>query len=103
MRVVDVKVPTQQNTQVPHTSIRRVEADGRSVFYREAAQPDQPVVFLLHGFPTSSFSRPLSTFSTSRVRALCLRYSASTPVNREAVRKELRPEDLRVAIHRRRA
>ena len=40
---------------VPLTSIRRVEADGVTVFYREAGAPDAPVVLLLHGFPTSSF------------------------------------------------
>src|ERR1700735_5609675 len=40
---------------VPHISIHRVEADGVSVFYREAGAPDAPVLLLLHGFPTSSF------------------------------------------------
>ena len=40
---------------IPHTSIRRVEADGVTVFYREAGPADAPVVLLLHGFPTSSF------------------------------------------------
>jgi pimeloyl-ACP methyl ester carboxylesterase len=43
------------NTRVPHTHIRRVDADGVSVFYREAGPPDAPVVLLLHGFPASSF------------------------------------------------
>src|SRR5277367_512755 len=40
---------------VPHTSIHRIEADGVTVFYREAGLSDAPVVLLLHGFPTSSF------------------------------------------------
>ena len=40
---------------IPATSFRRVEADGVSVFYREAGPADAPVVLLLHGFPTSSF------------------------------------------------
>ncbi|HLK65115.1 MAG TPA: alpha/beta hydrolase [Bryobacteraceae bacterium] len=40
---------------VPRTNIRRVNADGVSVFYREAGPADAPVVLLLHGFPTSSF------------------------------------------------
>ena len=40
---------------VPFTSIRKVEADGVQVFYREAGNPQAPVVLLLHGFPTSSF------------------------------------------------
>ena len=39
----------------PETSIRRVEADGVTVFYREAGPADAPVILLLHGFPTSSF------------------------------------------------
>lgn len=42
-------------TIVPLTTVRRVYADGVNVFYREAGQPDAPVVLLLHGFPTSSF------------------------------------------------
>jgi pimeloyl-ACP methyl ester carboxylesterase len=46
--------PLQTDT-VPHTSIHRVQADGVSVFYREAGAADAPVVLLLHGFPTSSF------------------------------------------------
>jgi len=41
---------------IPHTSIRRVEADGVTVFYREAGPADAPVVLLLHGFPTSRFN-----------------------------------------------
>jgi pimeloyl-ACP methyl ester carboxylesterase len=37
------------------THVKRVQADGVSVFYREAGSVDAPVVLLLHGFPTSSF------------------------------------------------
>jgi pimeloyl-ACP methyl ester carboxylesterase len=37
------------------TSIYRVEADGVRLFYREAGNPNSPVVLLLHGFPASSF------------------------------------------------
>src|SRR5277367_2538374 len=40
---------------IPLTSIRRIQADGVNVFYREAGEPDAPVVLLLHGFPASSF------------------------------------------------
>jgi pimeloyl-ACP methyl ester carboxylesterase len=40
---------------VPHTTVHRVEADGVSVFYRQAGAADAPVILLLHGFPTSSF------------------------------------------------
>src|SRR6266436_1730302 len=47
--------PTTGNAMVPHTSIHRIEADGVTVFYREAGAADAPVVLLLHGFPTSSF------------------------------------------------
>ena len=36
-------------------SIRKVEADGVRVFYREAGEANAPVVLLLHGFPSSSF------------------------------------------------
>jgi pimeloyl-ACP methyl ester carboxylesterase len=43
------------NGLVPRTRMRRVEADGVNVFYREAGAADAPVVLLLHGFPTSSF------------------------------------------------
>ena len=40
---------------VPVTSVHKIEADGVNVFYRAAGDPVAPVVFLLHGFPTSSF------------------------------------------------
>jgi pimeloyl-ACP methyl ester carboxylesterase len=40
---------------VPRPTIHRIEADGLTVFYREAGAQDAPVVLLLHGFPTSSF------------------------------------------------
>jgi pimeloyl-ACP methyl ester carboxylesterase len=46
---------TETHFIVPLTSIRKVEADGVRVFYREAGNPQAPVVLLLHGFPTSSF------------------------------------------------
>jgi len=44
-----------ENPRIPLTSIHRIEADGVSVFYREAGPSNAPVVLLLHGFPTSSF------------------------------------------------
>jgi pimeloyl-ACP methyl ester carboxylesterase len=44
-----------EKTNVPLTTIHRVQADGVTVFYREAGPIDAPVVLLLHGFPTSSF------------------------------------------------
>jgi pimeloyl-ACP methyl ester carboxylesterase len=48
---------TRQKTDavVPSTSIHKIEADGVQVFYRDAGNPQAPVVLLLHGFPTSSF------------------------------------------------
>jgi pimeloyl-ACP methyl ester carboxylesterase len=42
-------------SQVPVTSVHRVEADGIRIFYREAGKAASPVLLLLHGFPTSSF------------------------------------------------
>jgi pimeloyl-ACP methyl ester carboxylesterase len=47
--------PTDGNGKIPRTFIHRVEADGVTVFYREAGAADAPVVLLLRGFPTSSF------------------------------------------------
>ncbi len=44
-----------ERTNVPLTAIRRIQADGVTVFYREAGPTDAPAVILLHGFPTSSF------------------------------------------------
>jgi pimeloyl-ACP methyl ester carboxylesterase len=44
-----------ENPRIPLTSIHRIDADGVSVFYRQAGSADAPVVLLLHGFPTSSF------------------------------------------------
>lgn len=48
-------VPAGSQPEVPVTSVRRVEAAGVNVFYREAGPANAPVVLLLHGFPTSSF------------------------------------------------
>jgi pimeloyl-ACP methyl ester carboxylesterase len=44
-----------ETANIPLTSHHRIQADGVSVFYREAGPADAPVVLLLHGFPTSSF------------------------------------------------
>ncbi len=44
-----------ETLRIPVTSIRRIQADGLTVFYREAGAVDAPVVLLLHGFPSSSF------------------------------------------------
>jgi pimeloyl-ACP methyl ester carboxylesterase len=37
------------------THYREVRVDGLDVFYREAGDPGNPVLLLLHGFPASSF------------------------------------------------
>ena len=46
---------TIADIHIPQTSVKRVEADGVTVFYREAGLPGAPVILLLHGFPASSF------------------------------------------------
>jgi pimeloyl-ACP methyl ester carboxylesterase len=48
-------VPATSHPEIPVTLIRRVQADGVNVFYREAGPANAPVILLLHGFPTSSF------------------------------------------------
>jgi pimeloyl-ACP methyl ester carboxylesterase len=47
--------PAASHSEIPVTHVRRVQADGISVFYREAGPVDAPAILLLHGFPTSSF------------------------------------------------
>ena len=52
-------------------SVRRIEADGVSVFYREAGPKDGPVLLLLHGFPASSFQyRELMLLLADRYRVI---------------------------------
>ncbi len=52
-------------------SVRRIEADGVSVFYREAGPSDAPVLLLLHGFPASSFQyRELMLLLADRYRVI---------------------------------
>lgn len=45
----------KEEAHVPRTVVRRIEADGVDVFYREAGPAEAPVLLLLHGFPSSSF------------------------------------------------
>jgi pimeloyl-ACP methyl ester carboxylesterase len=54
-QVAGLKTQRSSQFSVPVTSIRKIEADGVGVFYREAGDPKSPVLLLLHGFPTSSF------------------------------------------------
>ena len=62
-------------TLIPHTSIRRVNADGVTIFYREAGAANAPVVLLLHGFPTSSFQfRELISGLADRYRVIAPDY-----------------------------
>src|SRR3984957_16618061 len=51
----DSSASTSNEYTIPLTHRKRVDADGVRVFYREAGDPNAPVVLLLHGFPTSSF------------------------------------------------
>lgn len=46
---------TVDPSAIPVTLPKRINADGMSIFYREAGPATGPVVLLLHGFPTSSF------------------------------------------------
>jgi len=60
---------------VPHTSVHHVNADGVTVFYREAGATNAPVLLLLHGFPTSSFQfRELIPSLADRYRVIALDY-----------------------------
>ena len=53
------------------TSFRTIETDGVQVFYREAGPVAAPVVFLLHGFPSSSHMfRELIPRLASKYRAI---------------------------------
>src|SRR5258707_3939373 len=62
-------------TLIPQTSIRRVNADGVTIFYREAGAANAPAVLLLHGFPTSSFQfRELISGLADRYRVIAPDY-----------------------------
>lgn len=39
----------------PRTTYHSVSVNGRQIFYRQAGDPANPTILLLHGFPTSSF------------------------------------------------
>jgi pimeloyl-ACP methyl ester carboxylesterase len=50
---------------------RNIDVGGVRIFYREAGQPDAPVLLLLHGFPTSSHMyRELIPALADRYRAI---------------------------------
>jgi len=57
------------------THHRWVESSGRRVFYREAGDPDAPVLLLLHGAPASSFMfRGLVPLLADRYRVIAPDY-----------------------------
>ena len=41
-------------TNLNNTMHKTIEIDGLDIFYREAGNPNDPTILLLHGFPTSS-------------------------------------------------
>jgi pimeloyl-ACP methyl ester carboxylesterase len=43
-----------QASSIPHATLKTIEVDGLSLFYREVGPADAPVVLLLHGYPASS-------------------------------------------------
>jgi pimeloyl-ACP methyl ester carboxylesterase len=45
---------TSAGVNIPSVTFHRADADGVSVFYREAGPANAPVILLLHGYPTSS-------------------------------------------------
>jgi pimeloyl-ACP methyl ester carboxylesterase len=51
----DFSTKTDTGHNIPLIHRKRIEADSVRVFYREAGDPNAPVVLLLHGFPASSF------------------------------------------------
>lgn len=52
--ILSIGMATQVAAQDSDISYKTVKIDGQSVFYREAGNPDNPTILLLHGFPTSS-------------------------------------------------
>ncbi|MDX1973574.1 MAG: alpha/beta hydrolase [Candidatus Sumerlaeia bacterium] len=47
------EIPVKEN--VPTRTLHKtIKVDGLDIFYREAGNPENPTVLLLHGFPTSS-------------------------------------------------
>lgn len=46
--------PVSTTHQTPPTKHRTVQVDGLDIFYREAGDPADPTLLLLHGFPSSS-------------------------------------------------
>ena len=51
---VQAPVQAEQTSSYEDIKYKTVEIDGLDIFYREAGNPDNPTILLLHGFPTSS-------------------------------------------------
>ncbi len=51
-----IQAPAQAESTSSYVDVKykTVEIDGLDIFYREAGNPDNPTILLLHGFPTSS-------------------------------------------------
>ena len=52
--VLAALLSTAQAENVPNVSYRTITVEGVDIFYREAGNPSNPTILLLHGFPTSS-------------------------------------------------
>lgn len=60
------------------THYRSVQVQGRRIFFREAGEPDRPVLLLLHGFPASSHTyRELIPLLSGRYRVIAPDYLGS--------------------------
>jgi pimeloyl-ACP methyl ester carboxylesterase len=69
----DASATANHEHNIPVIHRKRIEADGVRVFYREAGDPNAPVVLLLHGFPASSFQyRELIPRLADRYRVIAL-------------------------------
>jgi pimeloyl-ACP methyl ester carboxylesterase len=51
----DLSANATSEGKIPLIHRKRIDVDGVRIFYREAGDPNAPVVLLLHGFPASSF------------------------------------------------
>ena len=51
---VQAPVQAEETPSYEDIKYKTVEIDGLDIFYREAGNPSNPTILLLHGFPTSS-------------------------------------------------
>ena len=52
--LIQVPVQAKSTSSYEYVKYKTVEINGLDIFYREAGNPDNPTILLLHGFPTSS-------------------------------------------------